>query len=94
MAPRPAEGIELIGEYEGSGFKQAPYLARRADGQTIQLLYLVAEAADGERDAATMAEHVSAEYGRPVSADIEHLVDSKLCPLGVLAALLALPPSP
>ncbi len=90
MSPRPAEGVELIGEYEGSGFKEAPYLARRPDGQTIQLtrlLYLVAEAADGERDAQALAEHVSAAYGKQVSADnIEHLVDSKLRPLGVLTA--------
>ena len=80
--------MELIGQYEDSGFKEAPYLARRADGQTIQLtrlLYLVAEAADGERDAEAMAEVVTAEYGKSVSADnIEHLVDNKLRPLGVL----------
>ncbi len=56
VPPRPAEGVELIGEYEGSGFKKAPYLARRGDGQTVQLtrlLYLVAEAADGSRDGPT-----------------------------------------
>ena len=48
-----ADGVELIGEYEDSGFKEPPLLARRADGQMIQLtrlLYLVAEAADGRRD--------------------------------------------
>src|SRR5918997_1541435 len=65
--PRLAEGIELLGEYEGSGFKEAPYLARRADGQTLQLtrlLYAVAESADGRRDFAAIAEAVSAELGR------------------------------
>jgi len=44
--PKLAEGIELIGVYEGSGFKEAPYIARRADGQVIQLpqlLYTLAE---------------------------------------------------
>ena len=52
-APRLAEGIELIGEFEDSGFKEPPLLARRADGQVVQLtqlLYLVAEACDGARD--------------------------------------------
>jgi putative peptide zinc metalloprotease protein len=47
-----ADGVELIGEYEDSGFKEPPLLARRADGQMIQLtwlLYLVAAAADGRR---------------------------------------------
>ena len=51
--PRLAEGIELIGEYQGSGFVQAPYIVRRADGQVIQLprlLYLLAANVDGERD--------------------------------------------
>jgi putative peptide zinc metalloprotease protein len=39
--PQLADGIELIGEYEGSGFKQAPYIARRADGQVVQLAPLL-----------------------------------------------------
>src|SRR4051812_50104360 len=53
-----ADGVELIGEYEGSGFREPPLLARRADGQMIQLsrlLYLVAAACDGRRDAASVA---------------------------------------
>ena len=53
IAVQRAHGIELIGEFEGSGFKVTPHLARRADGQVVQLtqlLYLVAEACDGRRD--------------------------------------------
>ena len=47
----------------------------------------MAEAADGERDAEAMAAKVSDEYGKRVTADnIEHLVDTKLRPLGVLTA--------
>ena len=88
-APRLAEGIELIGEYEGSGFKEAPYIARRGDGQTIQLsqlLHLVAEHCDGTRDEREIARLVSAEFGRKVSAgNVEFLVERKLRPLGVLA---------
>ena len=84
-----AEGIELIGEYEGSGFKEAPYIARRGDGQTIQLtqlLHLVAEQCDGTRDHAEIARRVSETFGRKVSAgNVEFLVDRKLRPLGVLA---------
>lgn len=86
---RLAEGLELIGEYEGSGFKEAPYIARRADGQVIQLTYLlhlVASAADGKRSYREIAEHVSASFGRRVSAgNIQVLVEKKLRPLGVLA---------
>ena len=89
-APRLAEGIEMIGEYEGSGFKETPFLARRADGQTLQLtalLYSVASHADGRRDHAAIATAVSEEIGRKVSPDnVRFLVEKKLRPLGVLAA--------
>jgi putative peptide zinc metalloprotease protein len=88
--PRLAEGIELLGEFEDSGFKEAPWLARRADGQTIQLtrlLHLVAEAADGRRSYEQMAEVVTQGLGRGVSGDnVQFLVEKKLRPLGVLAA--------
>jgi hypothetical protein len=90
LPPRLADGIELIGEYEGSGFKTAPYIARRSNGQMIQLtrlLYLVAEQADGERGDDAIADLVSERYGKRVSADnVAHLVDTKLRPLGVLTA--------
>ena len=80
----------MIGEYEGSGFKEAPYLARRADGQTLQLtalLYSVASHADGQRDHAAIAAAVSEDIGRKVSPDnVRFLVEKKLRPLGVLAA--------
>ncbi|MBV8958710.1 MAG: hypothetical protein JO087_08080, partial [Actinobacteria bacterium] len=64
--PKLAEGIELIGEYEGSGFKEAPSIARRADGQVLQLpkiLYLVAEAIDGQRTFEEIAARVSDQIG-------------------------------
>jgi putative peptide zinc metalloprotease protein len=87
--PKLSEGIELVGEFQDSGFKEAPYIARRQDGQTIQLpqlLYIVAEEVDGQRDYAQLAEAVSERFGRGVSAEnIQVLVDEKLRPLGVLA---------
>jgi putative peptide zinc metalloprotease protein len=88
--PRLAEGVELIGEYADSGFTEAPYVARRADGQTLQLthlLYAVAQAADGRRDAAAIAEVATEAIGRTISADnVRYLVEEKLRPRGVLAA--------
>src|SRR5947208_478927 len=87
--PRLARGIDLIGKYEGSGFKEAPYIARRADGQVIQLaplLYLMAELADGERTNEEIAAAVSEAIQRGVSADnVRQLVDERLRPLGVIA---------
>ena len=88
--PKLSEGIELIGEYEGSGFKEAPYIARRGDGQVIQishLLHSVAENSDGERNFGQVAERVSDDIGRKVSRDnVRFLVEKKLRPIGVLAA--------
>ena len=90
---RPAaagRGIELIGVYEDSGFKDPPYIAQRADGQVIQmpgLLYFVAEEVDGQRSYAEIAERVSEKLERGVSAEnIQYLLDEKLRPLGVLTA--------
>jgi putative peptide zinc metalloprotease protein len=88
--PKLAKGIELIGEYEGSGFKEAPYLARRADGQVVQLaplLYTIAELADGQRTNEEIAAAVSEAIKRGVSADnVRQLVDERLRPLGVIAS--------
>ena len=85
---RRADGIELIGEFEDSGFKEPPNLARRADGQVIQLtdlLYAVAAAADGRRDLHEVAAVVGERTDRPVTAEnVKHLADEKLRPLGVL----------
>src|SRR6059058_5915008 len=87
--PRLAKGIDLIGKYEGSGFKEAPYIARRSDGQVIQLaplLYLIAELADGERTNEEIAAAASEAIKRGVSADnVRQLVDERLRPLGVIA---------
>jgi putative peptide zinc metalloprotease protein len=87
--PKLAEGVELIGEYEDSGYKEPPSIARRADGQIIQLptlLYLIAEKADGRASYEEIAESVSAETQRGVSGEnVRFLVDEKLRPLGVLA---------
>lgn len=86
--PFRADGIELIGETQGSGYREPPSLVRRADGQAIQLtrlLYLVLEAIDGNRSVDEVAEHASARFGRLVSPDnVRTLISSQLLPLGLL----------
>ena len=88
--PRLAEGVELLGEYQGSGYSQPPSLVRRADGQVIQmspLLYQVACRIDGTRDPAAIAGLVSADLGRSLTGDqVTYLITAKLLPLGVVAA--------
>jgi len=86
--PARAEGVELLGEMEQSGFKEPPCLACRGDGQTIQLtdlLFRVLEAIDGRRDVEAVAAEVSRTIGKEASADdVRFLVEEKLRPLGLL----------
>ncbi|MGW3154992.1 hypothetical protein [Streptomyces sp. NPDC001089] len=85
--PRLSSGLKLHGEYQGSGFTDPKYIARRGDGQVVQLsrlLYLVASAIDGVHDIETISHRVSARYGRELSAEnVRYLVEEKLDPLGV-----------
>jgi putative peptide zinc metalloprotease protein len=88
--PRLAEGVELIGEYQGSGFQEPRYILRRGDGQVIQLprlLYLLASSLDGRRDLQQVAALLSAEFGRLVAAQqVSYLIENRLRPVGIVAA--------
>jgi len=88
VVPRLAPGLELYGEYEGSGFAEPQYVARRADGQVLQLsrlLHLVTSEIDGHNDLSQIADRVSRSFGRGVSADnVAYLVQEKLAPMGVV----------
>ena len=88
--PLLADGVELIGEYEGSGYRETPSLVRRGDGQVIQLpdlLYRLAGKADGKHTYPQLAEELGAEIERKLDPeDVQFLVDEKLRPLGILAA--------
>ena len=89
-APERAPGVELLGRYEGSGFREPRYLARRGDGQMIQLpplLYLVAEQATGSQGYDQIAQTVGEAVERRVTPDdVRFLVDERLRPLGLLRA--------
>jgi putative peptide zinc metalloprotease protein len=91
--PQLADGVELLGAQQDSGYRQPPSLVRRGDGQVIQmspLLYQVTCRIDGSRDAAAIAELVSAEIGRSLTADqVRHLITAKLVPLGIVAGQAA-----
>ena len=88
--PRLAVGVELLGEYRGSGLTQATYLVRGADGQLVQLLrlsYLVLSEIDASRTVGEIAAQVTVAFGRTVSAaNVEYLLANKLAPLGLVAA--------
>lgn len=86
--PARADGVAMLGEMKGSGYREPPALVRRGDGQTLQLtplLYLVLHAIDGRRDDEEIAAEVSTAFGRLVTAEnVRSLVDSQLRPLGLL----------
>jgi putative peptide zinc metalloprotease protein len=79
-----------MGEYRDSGFAEPQYLARRADGQVLQLsrlVYLVAAELDGVRGLEEIGERVGGAIGRPVSAaNVAFLIDERLAPVGLTAA--------
>ncbi|MFF7209950.1 hypothetical protein ACFZAU_05340 [Streptomyces sp. NPDC008238] len=85
--PRLGAGLQLLGEYKGSGTTEPRYIVRRGDGQVVQLsrlLYLVARAIDGRRDTEAISHRVSGRFGREVSAEnVRYLIENKLQPLGV-----------
>src|SRR5215212_1696282 len=75
--PRRATDVELIGLFEDSGFKEPPYIARRRDGQVVQLaplLYALAEEVDGRRDTAQIAEALSHRIRRDITPDIAEML--------------------
>jgi putative peptide zinc metalloprotease protein len=84
---RLAQGVELLGRYEQSGYTAEQYLLRRPDGQVVQLtqlLYFVVEALRDTTSAQAAADHASASFGRTVSAEnVEYLIEHKLRPLGI-----------
>src|SRR5688500_8145948 len=83
-----AAGVELLGEVPGSGYRTPPALARRADGQVLQLtplLHQLLAAVDGRRTVDQVAEEVGRTTGRLVTAaDVQQLVAATLRPLGLL----------
>ena len=88
-APRLADGVELLGAYQDSGYSQPPSLVRRPDGQVLQmspLLYQVTCQIDCSRDPDAIADLVSAELGRTMTGDqVRYLITAKLLPLGIVA---------
>jgi putative peptide zinc metalloprotease protein len=83
-----AEGLELLGEMSGSGYKDGVALVRRADGQVVQLgplMYGLLEAIDGTRDHEALAATMSERLGRRLGAEHVVRLGEKLAGHGLLA---------
>jgi putative peptide zinc metalloprotease protein len=87
---RLVPGVELLGPVDGSGLHEPPHLARRPDGQVVQLsrlLYLVAQHAEPRRDLTDIATRVGSELDLRIRPDqVEYLLEEKLHPLGIVTA--------
>lgn len=86
--PALAPGVELIGGMEESGFRDRQWLVKRGDRfvQLTELLYRVAEQADGGSTHEEMAEKLtrSTDYAF-TPENVRQLLGSKLLPLGIVA---------
>ena len=85
---RPADGVELLGEVHGTGYRDGVSLVRRPDGQMVQLgplMYGLLDSADGRRDGPELAEALSRRLGRRVEEPHVDRLAEKLAAQGLLA---------
>ena len=89
----PADGLRLLGEYQGSDCARRRFAVGRSDGQVIQLpllLYLIMAAiAEGGVDGGWSADQVSAQVGaasgqRLTVDNVRYLIEGRLTPLGLV----------
>ena len=86
--PALAPDVELLGEMQETGFKEPQCLVRRGERfiQLTELLYRVAEQADGRSTHREIAERVTRSTDWLVSPEnVRQLLASKLLPLGIVA---------
>src|SRR5687768_13914698 len=85
--PALAPGVQLVGELPETGFEQKQWLAVRK-GTFIQLgelLYRVAELANGERTLDEIAQSMTETTEWTVTADHVRQILQKMMPLGIIA---------
>src|SRR4051794_32972684 len=90
-APAPAlaraDGLELLGNVSGSGYKDGAALVRRADGQMVQLgplMYALLEEIDGARGRSALADAVTERLGRRLGPGQVGVLTDKLAEQGLL----------
>jgi putative peptide zinc metalloprotease protein len=86
--PARARGIQMLGEFAASGYRETPALVRRGDGQLVKLtplLYELIDAIDGRRGLDELAAELGRRVGKQATADdVRFLIERKLRPLGLL----------
>lgn len=85
--PMLAPAVELLGEMQDTGFTDRQWLIQRAGRflQVAEILYRVAEQANGQRTLEEIAEAVTASTAWMVNADnVRQIIQTKLIPIGVV----------
>ncbi len=85
--PSVAPDVEFIGEMKESGFEEPQWLVKRGGRfiQLTELLYRVAEQANGERTHEEMAEGATGSTDWLVNADnVRQLLEARLLPMGLV----------
>jgi putative peptide zinc metalloprotease protein len=87
--PALAPDVELVGEFQGTGFAEPQWLIRRGERfvQLTELLFRIAELADGRRTVDEIAAAVTESTEWLVTAEnVRALLEARLVPLGVVAS--------
>ena len=85
--PALAPGVELVGEFQGTGFAEPQWLIRREERfvQVTELLFRIAEHADGRRTLDEIAGAVTESTEWLVTTEnVRALIEARLLPLGVI----------
>jgi putative peptide zinc metalloprotease protein len=85
--PARASDVELVGEFQGSGFAERQWLIKRGDRfvQLTELLYRIVEYADGVRTLQEIADSVTESTEWLVTPEnVRDLIEARLIPLGVI----------
>lgn len=87
--PALAPNVQLVGELQDAGFEDRQWLIQRGERfiQVTELLYRIAEQANGERTLKEIAEGVTASTEWMVTADnVRQLIRAKLLPMRLISA--------
>src|SRR5207248_9332797 len=88
--PLMAPDVELVGEFQGSGYADRQWLVRRGDRflQLSELLYRVAQQATGDHTLADIAARLTESSDWIVGPDqVRQIIAAKLVPLGIIASV-------
>src|SRR4051794_29272500 len=83
-----ADGVELLGHVQGSGYRKGAALVRRGDGQMVHLgplMYGLLECIDGRRGTGELAAAMTDRLGRHLDEHQVGLLARKLAAQGLLA---------